>query len=240
MNNINEYFFYGIFKGILLTTIVFLFIIWNKQEYKNLIKKIFLFSGILVFFNLIIIFILFYNKMNTKIIETPDLRQAYTYTCGASALQTILFYYGEDIREGYLAKELNTTSDWGTEHTSIEKIALKYGLKLDMRKMTADDLKNFIDKKIPVILAIQAWSDNKKIDYKNDYDDGHYVVAIGYNKKGFIFEDPSSVGRGFLTYEELETRWHDIDKAGKPLEHLGIAIYGKPVKYNLNLIEHID
>lgn len=233
-------FFYGTLAGIVLGLIAFWIITSKTQEYKSLIKNTFLVFGIIMLLNLICLFLIAYNKINTKILAFPDLRQAHTYTCGASALQTIFFYYGIDIREANLAEKLNTTADWGTEHTSIKKLALEYGFSVEMRQMTADDIKKFIDKNIPVILAIQAWADKKNIDYGKDYDDGHYVVAIGYNKQGFVFEDPSSVGKGFLTYEKLGKRWHDIDKSGGKLEHLGIAIYGKPIKYHLNLIEHIE
>lgn len=198
---------------------------------KNIIKM-------LLSFQIIIIFSSCLNK--EKIIEFPDLRQMTTYSCGASALQSVLFYYGIDTKELELSKKLKTTPDWGTEHTEIEKIAIEYGLKVEMKeKMTIEDLKKFIDNKIPVILAIQAWQD-RKINYENDYDDGHYVVAIGYDDKKIIFEDPSTIGRGFLTYEELEKRWHDITKKNKKLEHFGMAIWGKPLKYHSKLIEHID
>ena len=45
----------------------------------------------------------------------------------------------------------------------------------------------------PVILLMQAWSD-PIVDYTNDFDDGHYVVAIGYDLNYIYFEDPWILG----------------------------------------------
>ncbi len=45
----------------------------------------------------------------------------------------------------------------------------------------------------PVILLMQAWSD-PIVDYTNDFDDGHFVVAIGYDLNYIYFEDPWILG----------------------------------------------
>ena len=89
--------------------------------------------------------------------------------------------------------------------------------------MTQENLIEEINNDNPVILSIQAWGD--KDDYTNVKKDGHYVTAIGYNPKGFIVEDPSiSVRRGFISYDELDERWHDVGPDGKEYDHFGIVI----------------
>jgi predicted double-glycine peptidase len=45
----------------------------------------------------------------------------------------------------------------------------------------------------PVIVQIQAWGD-EGTDYTNDFDDGHYVVAIGFDENYLYFEDPWIIG----------------------------------------------
>ena len=162
-----------------------------------------------------------------NILEYPDLRQDYDYTCGASCLQSVLMYYGFDAVESELVKKLGTTKDWGTEHTDIVRVAQEYNLEVEYGKMTIEQVKNYIDQKIPVILDIQAWSENN-VDYSTDWDDGHYIVAIGYDNNGFIVEDPSDIGRQYISFEELNKRWHDIDKNNTQLYNLGIAIIGSP------------
>ncbi len=50
---------------------------------------------------------------------------------------------------------------------------------------------------------------------KSDWKDGHYVVAIGYDKERIYLEDPSTILRSYISYQDLEERWHDTDKARK-------------------------
>lgn len=42
-------------------------------------------------------------------------------------------------------------------------------------------------------MEIQAWGD-EATEYINDYEDGHYVVVIGFDSAYFYFEDPWILG----------------------------------------------
>ncbi|MBU1445706.1 C39 family peptidase [Patescibacteria group bacterium] len=174
-----------------------------------------------------------------EIITLPQLRQTYGYDCGAKALQAVLVYYGIEVREDNIIKTAKTTSK-GTPIQGIITIAQKHGLKTESREMTIRDVKNYIKKKIPVILVLQAWTAKKKVDWEKDWTDGHYVVAIGYTKDKILFEDPSSFERDYLKYDELEKRWHDVDANGKKYFHHGIAIFGKKPKFNRDKVIHMD
>lgn len=174
-----------------------------------------------------------------KTITLPQLRQVYNYDCGANALQAILVYYGIEIREDRIIKSAGTVKN-GTPIQGIIRTAEKYGLKTEAREMNITDIKKHIDRKIPVILVLQAWAKKKKIDWEKDWLDGHYVVAIGYTKDKIIFEDPSSFERTYLKYDELEKRWHDIDLNGKKYFHYGIAIFGKSPKFHAEKILHMN
>lgn len=165
------------------------------------------------------------------ILTFPELRQNFQYDCGASALQSIFAYYGIDIREEILMKKLKTTKRYGTKINNIKEVALGYGFKVDIKEMDLDMLKNYIKQKTPVILLLQAWSD-KKVNYKKNKDNGHYVVAIGYDKNNFYFEDPYSVLRTYLSFEELNERWHDRQTVKGLLRNIGIVVHGKRPNYN--------
>ncbi|MBU2236000.1 C39 family peptidase, partial [Patescibacteria group bacterium] len=102
------------------------------------------------------------------------------------------------------------------------------------------DIKKFINKKIPVILLVQAWTNIKNVNWEKDWIDGHYVVAIGYDKNKIYFEDPSSISRTHLTYNELIKRWHDTDCDGKKYVNYGIAVYGKKPVYDLSKSKHMN
>jgi predicted double-glycine peptidase len=175
------------------------------------------------------------GKGSDNVLSFPDLRQNYDFTCGASSLQGVFQYYGEDAIESDLATELGTDPDWGTEPAEIEKVAIAHGYEVESREMTIDEVKQFIDQKYPVILDIQAWhgDTDTAFDYTDDYEDGHYVVVVGYDDSGFILEDPSDEGRSYMKFDELEKRWHDVDKQGNKFNSLGIVIKGEP-KYSLN------
>jgi predicted double-glycine peptidase len=172
----------------------------------------------------------------TKLIEFPELRQTFNYDCGASALQELLVYYGYEIREDKLIKLLGTKStnikEHGTDTIAIVKIAKKFGLTAVVEEcITIEDLRSLIDNNIPVILLLQAWTNQKNVNWGTDYKDGHFVVAIGYNKDNIFFEDPSSFVRTYLSNDELDDRWHDTNDNNKGIaEHLGIYISdAKPV-----------
>ena len=165
-----------------------------------------------------------------KLLDFPRLRQTYDYDCGAKSLQSALAYYGIEVREDYVMKFAHTCKT-GTPITGIEKTIKKYGLKYESREMTVEEIKSSIDKEIPVIVVLQAWA-KRKVNWKKDWKDGHYVVVIGYNSKGFIFEDPSSFERTSLTYGEFKKRWHDVSSEGKRYVHYGISVFGKKPKYD--------
>jgi len=165
----------------------------------------------------------------------PLLRQAYNYDCGVVAAQAILTYFGFDLRESNLIKISGANKKKGTTIYGITKIFEHFGVKTKVKRLTIKDLKMYLRKKIPVILSLQAQSPRRKVDYENDWVDGHYVVAIGYDSNKIFFEDPSyALSRTFLSYHQLEKRWHDIDGHHKIYENLSIVpIYKKKKKIPL-------
>lgn len=157
----------------------------------------------------------------------PELRQAYEYDCGATALQSVLIYYGFDFSESEIMKMVKTTKKNGTKPENIFQAAKKLGIKAKLiSPLSLIDLKAFIDQDIPVIIELQAWS-KKPSDYSTDWTSGHYVVAIGYDRHRVYFEDPAAINRTHLSFKELLLRWHDRDSSGRKYYNLGIALAGK-------------
>jgi predicted double-glycine peptidase len=171
-------------------------------------------------------------------LEVPIVRQSTDYSCGAACFLSILGYYGYDPYEKQLIKALETTLG-GTDPDSFKKAAKKFELKIDIKEdMTIDQIKNNLKKKIPVILDIQAWGEKK--DYSKAWKDGHYVVAVGYDKKGFYLMDPSQMGYSYLLEKDLEDRWHDVEiDSDKKFFKLGIMIYGKAPKFHYDRVKPI-
>jgi predicted double-glycine peptidase len=172
------------------------------------------------------------------LLNVPSIRQSTEYSCGAATFESIMAFYGNDLSEENVMDILKTT-EGGTSPESFLKGAKKFGLKSKMEKgMSMEEIRDYLDKKIPVILAIQAWNE-KKVDYAKDWGDGHYVAAIGYDKDGFYFMDPSQLGYSYLETEELDSRWHDISKEKEIFTHLGIVIYGKSPEFDIDKIRKI-
>jgi uncharacterized protein len=172
-----------------------------------------------------------------KILDFPTSRQDNNASCGSTCVQTVLAYYGIDERQDDLSDKLKMSDD-GISYTNIIKIFKKYNLSVDARPMTINDLKKYINKKIPVIILVQAYKDNRQKKYtRENYNNGHYIVAIGYNSKQLIVEDPALNNQiGYISFNDLETRWHGVGETEKEkLDYFGIAVIGKP-KYDSDKI----
>ena len=170
-----------------------------------------------------------------ELLKVPVLRQTFDYDCGTNATQTLLGYYGFDIREEKLLKWLKTDRDKGTDTEDIVKFAESLGFEVIYKNnMTIKELKNWIKMGHPVIVNIQAWAEDPKTDYSKTIEEGHFVVAIGYGNGKIFFQDPAMMKHGFLDENEFLERWRDYDAgSGKKLIQHGIVFTGKEPK-NIN------
>lgn len=175
------------------------------------------------------------------LISLPAGRQTYDFDCGPKALQLVLAYYGLDIREDRLIKELQTDKD-GTSVENMITFARKHKFNVFAECGVAiETIKNFLREGNPVITLVQAWTEKNMtlIDWKKDYDDGHYVVVIGYHDDIIIFQDPSSFKRTWMTEHEFLARWHDrCPRTQKNYDQFAMALFGKPAE-NLSFA-HMD
>lgn len=172
-----------------------------------------------------------------NLIAVPMTRQATNYSCGAAAMQSMFGFYGEDLNEDELVKLLKTNSEEGTDYNEIVKVAKEKGYEVKVYKdMSLAQLKKQLDKKNPVLCLIQAWAE-KKVDYSTDWQDGHYVVAIGYDKSRIFFMDPSTLGNyTFIKNKDFLKRWHDKNST-ESLNHFGLTIKKKKSSYKTGAIK---
>jgi len=157
-------------------------------------------------------------------------RQAFDFDCGATALQTVMAYYGVEVRLDELMETLGTDEE-GTDVYSIIRTAQRYGFNVHARSgWTLKELQKKIDEGIPVIVLLQAWAERPKTlrEWEIDYEDGHYAIVIGHARGVLLFEDPSSFRRTWLREKEFLVRWHDRDAmTGEVFDHFGILLLGK-------------
>jgi predicted double-glycine peptidase len=173
-----------------------------------------------------------------KILPVPLIAQTTDYDCGPTALASVLKYWGVFDGKGTdLFGALETTPKDGTDPVHLVRGAAKFGLKAGLAtNMTVQDLRDALERGDTVILDVQAWRDEKtkKLAWKDDWDDGHYVVLAGLDTRKAYVMDPSTHGTyAWLPIRELEERWHDFeDRHGAREEYrrLGIVISGtKPL-----------
>lgn len=159
-------------------------------------------------------------------IPLPDLQQPENYSCGL-ALMSIAKYFGlgpDNFSEP--KEEMGTTEKDGTYYGDILKYALDLGLDAEVKtEMTRDDLKKLLDEKIPVLISMQAFAlDPEEYDDPDLEENGHYIVAIGYDDEDyFYFMDPSIIcQRGYLSWADFDKRWHENERGEERSHHLGI------------------
>ena len=159
-----------------------------------------------------------------NLISVPLTYQSYDYTCGVSALQSVLYYYGKDFRHEDLAKALEPDPMKGTNYRRMVDFARSLGFRVDvLTNMALQDLKKLIDDRRPVIVSIQAWPDSP-VQWRDTWSEGHYAVAIGYDVSNIYFMDPSIIGHyAYIPIQEFLDRWHDRDDR-EELIHFGMVI----------------
>lgn len=168
---------------------------------------------------------LVYYILENKILDYPTFVQSKNYTCGPTSVQSVLSYYGININQDKIIKEMDIQSKPISEVGVTPNILIEYLRKYNLtaipkQNLAVEDIIKNIDNKIPTIICIQS-----KPDY-NKYDNGHYVVAIGYDldNKLIIFHDSNISKRNSLSFSELDSRWHDQDYLGNKYEHFGILV----------------
>ena len=160
-----------------------------------------------------------------KIIPYPETRQVFNYDCGANALVSVLVFAGLEEREDRVALLAGTTKA-GTDTEGIVRVLRYYGLPRRARQqMNVNDLRRAIDAGHPTLLTLQAYRESNR-PYRELWDDGHWVVAIGHDERRILFEDPSAFHRTWLADEELRQRWHDMDR-GKRIRQWGCTVLVK-------------
>ncbi len=163
-----------------------------------------------------------------------DTRQSTEYSCGASALQSVLSYWGKDLEEQELMQLLHTSPQTGTYVGDIVRVARELGFTAEVKEnLTLGDLQAAVEKGMPVIVCGQAWRSREDSDTsaQEDWEDGHYIVVLGMDKKFVYYQDPFiKRGKGFVSHRLFEQSWHNVrgktSSDSKKQVHLGVFISG--------------
>lgn len=157
-------------------------------------------------------------------VHVKNVEQQKDYTCGAAALRAVLLYYGIKITEREVEKLAKTTES-GTDTSDLIRAARQHNLKTKTKhNMDLHELKEWLDKKRPVIICLQQRGDEKK---QKQLMLGHYMVVIGYDEKYLYFQDPSlrKGFRGRIEIKEFMKRWKDSTAEGVIRFRWGLALW---------------
>jgi predicted double-glycine peptidase len=170
-------------------------------------------------------------RLPATALGVPAVRQATGYSCGPAALTAILRYWRRPVAcEQELYAPLHTTPKDGTEPERLAEVARARGLDAVYRTgVTVDELRAALAAGTTVILDLQAWRD-RPVAWRDDWDDGHYVVLVAIAGDRLYAMDPSADGGySWLPLAEFVDRWHDFeerDGARVNLSHAAVFIRG--------------
>jgi len=165
-------------------------------------------------------------------LNVPIIQQSSNFSCGSAALLACLHYWrGENIgidHEADLWKPLDISAAAGTEPESMVAVANRFGLyATHMLGMTVEQLRVLLSRGYTVILCLQAWKQTA-VPYSQDWEDGHYVVAVGMDASAVYFMDPAvHTAYASLPITELPKRWHSPDTDGSPQYGMAIIVRGR-------------
>ena len=145
----------------------------------------------------VLIFLLIAGSAVGKIIEVPFVKQ-HSQFCGPAALSSVFRYYGLEISQEEIGKKVYTPKLKGALISDLENFARSKGFKTISGQGNINKIKSFIDQGIPVIVLVDLgfWIISKP----------HYLVVVGYNKKGFTAHTGYEKNK-LIPYEEFEKIW---------------------------------
>ena len=164
-------------------------------------------------------------------------QQSNDYTCGPSAILSLLKYYNMEGSELEMAKEMKTIPGSGTHPVIMTEWLNNHGFKAEWRENANGDgsrlemLRGYLAKGIPILVEWIDWG-------------GHWVVVAGYDTKGtestsddvIILADPydriDRVNDGLTTFnaERFDSMWFDANCFDRKM--WGVHIIAQPQKIN--------
>lgn len=140
----------------------------------------------------------------------PHRTQGFDYDCGATAVLTVLHYYGYTINEQGVFDLIGTDKD-GTSNDGIEIGLKKLGVNYH-NVLTLNDIDVSVDKGYPVVIC---WA-----TYPLDW---HYSVIIRKEGRDYIVSDPWVVSLARVPIDVFDKIWHEPDGT-----RWGVAVTGEP------------
>lgn len=154
-------------------------------------------------------------------LQVPYFKQDTEYTCGPTALQMVLAYYGMRQSEVALTEQLQTTSNEGTSIQHMLEVARRNDFFVYMNNDASLGEISYLltTYKAPSIIRY----------LEKDQNEDHYAVVVGLSDTDIILNDPWHGPKTRLSRVEFERRWtcDDLGTCSKWL----MAVTPKPLPF---------
>mgnify|MGYP001601853818 CR=1 FL=1 len=132
----------------------------------------------------------------------PPVRQVTSFSCGAAAATSVFRYLGRDSAcECRVMALAGTTAEAGTTPGGLRRAAAFYRVPVEQWEgASLEDVCEAVKAGRPVLLALQAWAERSgqdaasAVDYRQRWDDGHWVAMTAAGPRRLLFMDPSLGG----------------------------------------------
>jgi hypothetical protein len=163
------------------------------------------------------------------LLDVDSYQQTTDYTCGPSAVVTLLKYFGKTGDEMTIAQEMGTSTTTGTTPQQMDTWLNNHGFQSSFHEYgTLDTLRKNLDKQIPTLVEWSDWG-------------GHWVLVVGYDTRNtttisddvIIFADPydrhddHNDGLSWFNAERFYYMWYDALLFGTVMRR--VYIQAKPI-----------
>jgi predicted double-glycine peptidase len=119
------------------------------------------------------------------------------YSCGPTAVLTVLRYHGDNTKSSKIRKVCKLTED-GAGPKKLIKGLHKLGYDTKYRKVTFGNIKEELDQGRPIIVI--------RNDLAGYEEEGHWSVIARYTDSNLLMADPSLWSRARIPVNRIRTR----------------------------------
>lgn len=125
--------------------------------------------------------------------------------CGPAAMASVMQFYGRNIDQDEIAREVYIPELNGALISDMENFARDNGYSTETTNGDIESLKSLIDGQLPVILLVDKGKWKVSVP--------HYYVAYGYNdeKKTILLHTGSEKDQE-ISFEKLDTEWKKMNR----------------------------
>jgi predicted double-glycine peptidase len=152
-------------------------------------------------------------------LNVPFLRQQTDYTCGPTALQMVLAYFGKTVATETVCAMAGTTEKTGTRRRGMITTLQILGFQTHFHSNSSlEEVKFFLDQCAPVIVSYREFAEKES----------HFGVLVGYEGETLILHDPYEE-KPFMPVPEKLFLEHWYGKHTKFYTRWLLAVSDKPL-----------